>query len=72
MAKPRLKVQTSSPLTRDHLDLLNRILESCSETDTYCDKCIDCGVDVSPEKRTSLEQQRTAARIKAKFFPDSP
>ncbi len=71
MARARLKAETSSPLTQQHLELLNKVLKSCAETDTYCQKCLDCGIEVTPEQRTNLEQQRTAAKIKAQFFPNS-
>ena len=72
MARQRLTVKTSKPLTAEHLALLNKVLQSCAETDTYCDQCLSCGIDVSPEKRTNLEQQRTAERLKRTFFPDAP
>jgi hypothetical protein len=72
MARQRLKVQTSEPLTPEHLALLNRLLQSCAESDAYCEKCLSCGVEVTPEKRTNLEQQRTARAIKEQFFPGQP
>ena len=61
----------SGPLTDEHLKLLNRILESCSQTEQLCEQCASCHLDVDRERDKNREQREIATRIKAVFFPNS-
>jgi len=61
-----------SPLTLEHLEILDQILASTAETAEYCDQCCQCNINVDREKRANEEQAKIAAQIKAKFFPESP
>lgn len=68
MAKTK---QSAGPLTDAHLRALNKLLQLCVETGRFCKQCEECDIDVTPEMRKNDEQQRIAAKIKAKFFPES-
>lgn len=65
MAKQR------GPLNEKHLETLNKLLRSCEETEEYCKRCEQAGLDVDPEKSKNAEQRDIARRIKAMFFPTS-
>lgn len=60
---------TPNPLSREHLDRLNQVIEECSITAEMCAKCKDAGVDVEPEMKLNSEQLDMAIKLKRAFFP---
>lgn len=63
------KSKRVSPLTDDHRKILDRLLAACAETDSYCQMCEECDLDVSPEREKNRDQMRVAQKIRDKFFP---
>lgn len=61
-----------SPLNAEHLERLNKVLESCAETKEYLEKCVDCGLDVDQEQVANAQQEAIAQAIKRNFFPNQP
>lgn len=59
------------PLGDEHLKLLNKVLESCRDTEQLCDQCASCHLDVDRERDKNREQREIATRIKAVFFPNA-
>lgn len=60
-----------SPLTRDDLTSINKILAAMAETRDYCAKVGGCGIDVAREAALTEEGIEVLTRIKAAFFPNS-
>ena len=71
MARTRKEIKEliKPPLTREHLELLNKLLRECALTADYCARCESCNMDVSKPKADNAEQMDTATRIKRAFFP---
>lgn len=61
--------QSMPVLSPDHLRQLNQVIEECTRTQDMCARCIDAGVDVSPEASINAEQLDMARKLKAYFFP---
>lgn len=61
--------KSKGPLNDKHLDILNKLIQACAETERYCQDCEEAGLDVDPERRKNAEQAEIARKIKAKFFP---
>lgn len=57
--------------TPDQLTALNTVLQSCAVTEGLCNDCKACGIDVDPEHRENTQQATTAAKLKARFFPNA-
>lgn len=63
--------QVKSPLTSEHLVLLNQIIDECTQTAEMCRICHDAGVDISPEMQANNEQLKMATALKSGYFPHS-
>lgn len=62
-----------NPLTDEHCNCLNRVLEQTPPALELAQACIDCGFEFGQQfKERLLEQQRQATLLKAKFFPHRP
>lgn len=57
------------PLGQEHLDQLNRLLQSCADTEAYCGACNAAHINVSKEREANDEQRKIAEALKATFFP---
>ena len=64
-------VDIKSPLTGEHLAIINKLLKSCAATREYCKKCQACGAKMDEEMEANDEQEQIGTRIKAHFFPDA-
>jgi hypothetical protein len=58
-----------SPLTGDHLQALNKVLQAIPIGLELVKRCQACGLDVSEFQAQLEAQQRMAAALKAQFFP---
>lgn len=61
----------ASPLTTEHLRMLNECLTECAITANMCEQCQNAGMDISPEMQANKEQMEMAKKLKAAFFPGS-
>lgn len=60
------------PLTTDECASLNQVLQAIPDALEFARKLKDAGLDVDRHIATLEAQQRMAARLKAKFFPECP
>jgi len=58
------------PLTDEHCQCLDRVLETVPKALELAAACTDCGWDVSEQARVLKEQLEMARKAKAKFFPN--
>lgn len=59
-----------NPLTNEHLARLNHLIQACTETREYLNKCEKCGLNVEPEQHKNNQQLDVAAKLKQTFFPN--
>ena len=65
--------QTSShPLTDEHYQVLNSILQGCSMIDELLGKCQQAGLNVDTHVKANQQRKLLATGIKSAFFPDQP
>lgn len=62
----------SGPLSRDHLDKLNQVLQSAAETDRLISQLRNAGLPVDQAASENEQQRQLAAGLKAAFFPGEP
>lgn len=60
------------PLTDEHCNCLDRVLDSVPKALELARACTDCGWDVSDQIRILEEQLRMAQKAKQTFFPNRP
>lgn len=59
-----------NPLTDEHCQCLDQVLDSIAVTQQLLEKCRSCGVDVSAFESRNAEQRKMAESLKRTFFPD--
>lgn len=62
----------ASPLTQEHCDCLNRVIERTQSAIDLAQQCSDCGWDTSAVQEALQEQLDMARKAKANFFPGQP
>lgn len=60
------------PLTDEHCECLDKVLQAVPEALELVRTCKDCGLDVAKIEQTLNAQLRMAQRLKAQLFPDRP
>lgn len=57
------------PLTQDHLDALNQVLQMEAIQQDHLHKCVQCGLGVDKLKADSDRRIQLANLLKQQFFP---
>lgn len=65
-------LHTSAPLTEEHYQTINAVLEGCSMIDELLHKCQSAGLNVDAQAKQNQQRKQLASGIKAAFFPDRP
>ncbi len=63
-------MDANNPLTAEHCDCLDRVLDSIKTTRELIGKCKNCGLDVTRAEEELNAQEQLASRLKQTFFPN--
>jgi sulfur relay (sulfurtransferase) complex TusBCD TusD component (DsrE family) len=58
-----------NPMGDDHYNLINEILQSCTNTDLLARGCEHCGLEVGAVKEQNAAQAEICRKLKQVFFP---
>ena len=66
-----MPLKFKSPLSKEDLARIDRLLAATAETAEFCAACERAHLDVTSEMRANSEQRKIAEAIKREFFPDA-
>lgn len=61
-----------SPLTDEHCQIVDGVLELCRTQDELLGLCQQSGMNVDPYVKENIQAKQWAAATKAVFFPHKP